>query len=183
MNGFNKYRKHFAIFTAVFILVICSITTWAYWANNKADSTVVKKSESTADSSSKGEQTSNKPHDSYQEGTSVSNSKAAVSGKEIKKPTGNFVSNHRPSITNPQNSAISSSCETTPEAICTISFTKNDKTITLDPKKVDAEGNAYWHWNLKDYDFSAGAWKITAKATLNSKSLTSDDALEFNVTP
>lgn len=177
----SKHKKHPANLIIVFILIVCSLVAGVYWLNNETDSAPMKETGSTADSSTKGEQTSSNLSDNRQADMPVSNNNKGMDGKTLKEPSGNFVSNHRPSITNPQASAISSSCETTPKATCMISFTKDDKTIALDPKQADANGNVYWYWNLKDYGFSAGAWKITAKATLNGASLVSGDALEFTV--
>lgn len=178
--AFITYRKRTVAAMIVLTFLASSLVAWVFWPEKKAVDTAVEKPASTADSSSKGEQTSSKISGGDLAETPVADSKNTAS-KELKKPSGNFVSNHRPAITNPQSSALSSSCETTPGATCAISFTKNDKTITLDSQKAGPDGAAYWQWDLKEYGFSAGTWKITAKATLNGKSLVSGDALEFMV--
>lgn len=102
--------------------------------------------------------------------------------QELKVPSGNFVSNHRPNLSGqPSPSQIQSVCITTPGATCTIVFIKNNEKRELPPQKTDGEGAAYWTWKLQDIGLTEGTWKVQAKATQGSQTKTADDVLALEV--
>jgi hypothetical protein len=101
-------------------------------------------------------------------------------------PTGDFVSNHHPSLSNnPSGSGyLTSTCSTTPGATCQITFTKDGVTKSLAVEVTDAGGAAYWNnWQPSDIGLTQGSWTITAVAKLGSQTLTANDALQLEVEP
>jgi len=93
-------------------------------------------------------------------------------------PYGNFVSNHKPG----QNGAPfdeNSVCNTTPGATCYIQFTMGSQTKKLEGRIADEGGVASWDWTASN--LASGKWIITAVATLNgqSKSTQDDQPLEI----
>jgi hypothetical protein len=98
-------------------------------------------------------------------------------------PTGNFVSNHRPKLSQTDEAIkkIQSSCVTTPGATCQIIFTKDGVSKSLAAQKTDAGGGAYWDWKLQDIGLTKGAWKIQAKATLGTQTETAEDSALLEV--
>ncbi|HEU4914167.1 MAG TPA: hypothetical protein VFT16_02050 [Candidatus Saccharimonadales bacterium] len=101
--------------------------------------------------------------------------------KEIKAVSGNFVSAHKFSLS--EAPLLQSSCETTPKITCQIFFVKGSTTLKLEAKTTDDGGAAYWTWKPGDIGLTTGAWKVQAKATSGSNSLSADDALPLEVTP
>lgn len=96
-------------------------------------------------------------------------------------PSGTFVSNHKPSLSG--RSQIASACNTTEGAACTIRFTKDGVTKTLEAKKTDKNGSVTWDWTLQQVGLTVGSWKIIASATLNGQTKTASDPLALDVTP
>lgn len=109
-------------------------------------------------------------------------------GQELIAPFGNFVSNHAPGTLDysgkPTPTAETSACNTTPGASCYIKFTYTDtgQTTQLSPQTVDANGSAIWNWDTsKDAHLTSGTWQITAVATLNGQSKTTDDPTKLTI--
>ena len=99
-------------------------------------------------------------------------------------PTGNFVSNHSPSLTGRLSSNNDQSiCNSTQTAVCKIAFTKDGVTKLLADKVLDGNGTNYWNWTLQDIGLTAGPWKVTATASLNGQTKTSVDATLLIVQP
>lgn len=100
-------------------------------------------------------------------------------------PTGNFVSNHQPSLGNKDggSSALESLCVTSPGATCKIIFTRNGVTKTLEEKSVGSDGFVLWTWDVNQAGFVEGSWEITAISTLNGVTSTSKDPLNMEVKP
>src|SRR5690606_17218727 len=97
-------------------------------------------------------------------------------------PFGNFVSNHRPNLSgSPAPNTLSSVCNTTPGASCTISFTKDGTTKSLPAQTADANGATYWNWKLQDIGLTTGTWKVQANASLNGQTKSASDALDLVV--
>lgn len=107
------------------------------------------------------------------------------SNTKLDKPTGNFVNNHRPRLSESDDrlKVMQSSCVTTPGASCQIIFTKGSTTKTLPAQKTDAGGGTYWNWKLQDVGLTEGAWKVQAKATLGTQTETAEDAAPLEVQP
>lgn len=107
-------------------------------------------------------------------------------GATLIKPSGAFVSNHQPSLSGASSpSAMQSVCNTTAGASCTITFVNSASgvTKTLAAQTTDKNGSAFWSWDVKSAGFSEGSWKITATATLNGQSSSSEDTLALEVKP
>lgn len=143
---------------------------------------VTEKNASEAPTTNKGSE-----ENSSSSAPNTSSDKAAPNSVEdgiLKKPSGVFVSNHRPSLGNsPDLMVVQSVCSTTPGAACYIQFTKNGLIRKLPGQKVDSNGDAYWTWNVKDAQLSEGAWKITAIATLGSQTEEVNDPIPLEVQP
>jgi hypothetical protein len=97
-----------------------------------------------------------------------------------KAPYGNFVSNHSPGK-NGSPTYEQSACNTTPGANCTITFSKDSISKSLAIKIVDSNGSAIWSWTPNQIGLSSGSWKITATATLNGQSASTDDQIPLEV--
>jgi cytoskeletal protein RodZ len=94
-------------------------------------------------------------------------------------PSGDFVSSHHVS----SSTTLVSVCNTTPGATCQIKFSDGSQTISLPAQTADRGGSAYWdNWTPAQYGITAGSWKITAYATLNGQTKSSQDSLELAVT-
>lgn len=141
-----------------------------------------------SDNATKGEQTTGNNSDANQTNNQGTNSSTKDDGTSangpLVAPSGNFVSNHRPSLSNsPSGSGfITSTCTTTPGASCQITFTKDGVTKSLPAQTTDAGGSTYWNnWRPEDYGLSEGSWTITAIAKSGTQTKTADDALMLEV--
>lgn len=98
-------------------------------------------------------------------------------------PVGVFVSNHHPNLSgSPAPNTESSTCTTTPNVKCQITFTMDGVTKTLPSKITDENGNTSWSWDIKEIGLTEGAWKVTAVAINGDKTATSEDALYLEIT-
>jgi hypothetical protein len=132
---------------------------------------------SDSDSASRAGNSSSPASDKSQSGPPTQGTTAALVS-----PSGNFVSNHKPGQNGAPNSETSV-CDTTPGASCYIQFTNNDTTKKLDAQTASADGVAIWYWNVKDAGFSAGSWKVSAVATFNGQTQTSNDVVTLEINP
>lgn len=101
----------------------------------------------------------------------------------LDQPTGTFVSNHRPGQGGTPTQEAST-CKTTPGASCYIQFSKDGTVKSLETQAVDSDGAAYWSWDVKDakgIGLASGSWKISAVATLNGQTKTSDDSIALEI--
>lgn len=97
-------------------------------------------------------------------------------------PTGAFVSNHRPNLSgSPAPNSMTSTCQTSPGAACTIKFSKGGVVKSLQAQTADSNGYTVWNWSLQDIDLTAGSWEITAVATIGKNSTSSRDVLNLEV--
>lgn len=103
------------------------------------------------------------------------------SGPGPTKPFGNFVSNHSPGNGLPTQEK--STCNTTPGASCYIQFSMGDLTKKLSTQTTDSSGATYWSWDIKDAGLSEGSWQISAIATLNGQSATTQDQIPLKIQP
>lgn len=76
---------------------------------------------------------------------------------------------------------MTSVCTTTPGASCKVVFTKGSITKLLNSQITDRGGSTYWNWNINDLGLDAGTWHITATATLNGYTKSTNDALDLVV--
>ncbi|HLG90565.1 MAG TPA: hypothetical protein VI336_00135 [Candidatus Saccharimonadales bacterium] len=89
-----------------------------------------------------------------------------------------YVNNHEPSS---RNELLYSTCVTSPGATCVIQFTKSGVTKPLQPGVADSYGSVYWTWRPSDIGLTTGSWTITAKATLNGQTKTSQDVIKLQI--
>jgi hypothetical protein len=96
-----------------------------------------------------------------------------------KQPSGVFVNSHTLKLSD----TAYSTCVTSSGAKCRIEFTKDGVTKTLQDTTADSDGAVYWSWKPQDIGLSEGTWSIKAVATLNGKSLGTDDGRNLEVQP
>lgn len=99
------------------------------------------------------------------------------------KPTGQFISNHHPSLSGKNGipNTETSTCSTTPGVDCQIRFTSGSVTKSLSAQKTDGNGNVIWNWKLQDIGLTVGTWKVTAVAINGGKAASAQDALQLVV--
>lgn len=101
-------------------------------------------------------------------------------GASLTPPTGEFVSNHSPSLSS--NTANESSvCNVTPGATCFIQFINNGTIESLPPETAGSSGSVDWNWKLQNLHIIAGTWTITAVASKNGQTMSSNDSLNMTV--
>ncbi len=167
-------------------LIIAGVFIWHQTTQQHTKtSTANNAAKSISNSNTKGGpvQTSEPVVSSGNSGAGSNNDKSTqtVSGQLIA-PSGNFVSNHHPNLSgSPAPNQISSDCNTTPGAVCQITFTKGPLVKSLLAQTTDASGTTYWSWKLDDVGLTAGTWQVRAIATLNGKSLDMKDAMNLDV--
>jgi hypothetical protein len=99
-------------------------------------------------------------------------------------PTGDFVSNHHPNLSgSPAPNTMTSVCDTTPGASCSIFFTLNGTTKSLPTETVDSGGSAYWGWTLQSIGLTTGSWVIHATVSLEGQTKTATDAMTLTILP
>ena|SRR5579859_7734742 len=107
-----------------------------------------------------------------------------TTNQPLKAPSGTFVSNHKPSLSGSSApSQEQSVCNTTPGANCYIQFTKGNVTKTLPVQTVNSSGSAYWTWDVQSAGFSVGSWQVTAIASANGQTMTTQDSQPLEVQP
>jgi hypothetical protein len=95
-------------------------------------------------------------------------------------PSGTFVSNHHPGE-NGTPTTEESVCNTTPYAQCDIQFTNNGIVKDLGFETTDANGSAFWQWDVNGSDIGPGEWQITAIAKLGNQTVETTDSLKLEV--
>jgi hypothetical protein len=172
---------------ALLLVIVCLAVTWGR-TDNKGDMTRAV----TGGQNTKGEpptNNSNPPSANTQQPnaqTGDGKNESPDPAIHLETPTGNFVSNHRPSLSaNATMNEEQSVCNTTPGATCQIKFTKGNITKTLPLQITDRGGATYWSWKIQDKDIglSTGSWQIQAVATLGNQTQTASDSLNLEVTP
>lgn len=110
---------------------------------------------------------------------------STTTNQPLSAPFGSFVSNHYPNLSgSPAPSEEQSSCNTTPGAKCTITFTNDSGIVkTLPEQTTDSSGLAFWSWDVNKAGFTEGTWHIKATASLNGQSASSKDSLDLKVGP
>lgn len=103
-----------------------------------------------------------------------------MSSLPVTKPSGSFVSNHKPGQNNsPLDEA--SVCNTTANINCQITFTKDGVTKSLPVKITDSAGAAYWSWTPQSIGLTTGNWTVTAVATNTQQTESTADTLALQV--
>lgn len=145
----------------------------------------------TANQNTKGadRQTTNQkqgPHNTSNGDTTTSLQSGSIAMSPLLVPNGNFVSNHHPNLSgSPAPNAMTSVCNTSAGASCTITFT-NIATNVIKPlptQTTDKGGSAYWDWRLQDIGLTTGTWKIEAIARLGNQTQSAQDEMNLEVGP
>jgi hypothetical protein len=114
-------------------------------------------------------------------GDNNSGSTASTSSSlPLKAPEGSFVSNHYPGTEDSSYDEVSN-CITTPGATCYIRFTNGSSTTKLPAKITNDNGVASWSWDIEKAELTKGLWKITAVATLNGQTKSTEDQTPLTV--
>lgn len=104
-------------------------------------------------------------------------------------PEGTFVSNHgngnNPRVT--VNTQEESTCTTTPGATCQVTFTQGSQTEFLPAEQTSTEnsktgvpaGTVSWGWTPAQIGLAPGEWQVTATATLNGQTKSTQDTTEL----
>lgn len=187
----GSLKKRIALLTIVLLIVVALILLIL----EKTDTTHLfhtPKPAPTASSYTKGE--TKNPNGSIKQNGSTGDNKqngSSTAGAQksdentvvtLLDPSGDFVSNHHPNLSNsPAPNVMTSVCTSTPGATCVITFTKGSITKSLDQQTTDSGGSAYWNWKLQDIGLTEGSWKIKATAKLGSQVKTAEDALTLEV--
>jgi hypothetical protein len=98
-------------------------------------------------------------------------------------PTGQFVSNHMPSLSGQEQLRTeTSSCTTTPGATCQIRFRRGSVVKSLPAKIAGSDGTALWNsWDIAAIGLTAGTWEITAVAANGLHAVTTRDPINLSV--
>lgn len=187
----HRSKKLPLLITALVVLILAGVGI-AYARNrhasqhvNFAPSSATPTTGGASANSQKGEvsQTENSSNntntsDGSQPGDSKSNTGGAINTALVK-PTGDFVSAHHVSTS----TSLTSVCNTTAGANCTIVFTASDGTTKkLAAQTTDRGGSTYWNsWTPASIGLFPGSWAIQATATLNGQTLSTNDAMALEV--
>jgi len=60
-------------------------------------------------------------------------------------------------------------------------LTNGSTTTKLPAQKTDSDGATYWEWDINDAHLSSGNWKITAVATLNGQTKSTQDEIPLSI--
>ena len=90
-------------------------------------------------------------------------------------PWGSFVSNHSPGQDSSPTTEVSV-CNTSPGATCYIKFVNGSYNRTLPVQTADSQGTVTWNWDTSSPALPSGSWQITAVATLNGQTKTTQDS-------
>ena len=174
----------------ILIVILAIVAVVGFYLLAKTSSHTAKSSQGTTQTqiSNKGLGSSQSPSQSLsnqpaQSSTSTGQSSNTNSNLVLVSPTGQFVSNHNPSLSSTVTSSESSSCNTTPGASCTITFTNNNVVKSLPTQVVDQYGGTTWSWTVEGVGLTQGSWLIEANATLSGQTKSATDAQMLNVGP
>jgi cytoskeletal protein RodZ len=183
----KKSRSRFskkALITLI-VLVLVSAALFALHAKNIHQAQSRNGSIPTSTVTPSSSNTSNNPSttDGSASSTPLSNKlpQPSTASTDLKTPFGTFVSNHKPGQ-NGSPTSEQSVCNTTAGASCDIQFKNSSGVVkTLGSEKADANGSAYWSWDVKGATLAPGEWHVTAIATLNGQTKTSNDPTPLEV--
>jgi len=189
-RGNARKTRRKTIFICVALVVLAGAVAAGIYILNKKDTpaktnthTTSQKGETASSGNSSGSPTTtpNNPATNSENGKDSSPSSVSPTTPPAT-PSGTFISNHHPNLSgSPAPNKIQSTCITTPGAKCTIVFTKGTVSKSLDSQVADADGAVYWEWILQDKGLTEGVWKVTAVATLNNQTASTDDPINLEV--
>ncbi len=188
-----RFNKKSVVISGIAVLIIVCAGAYFWHKHQTAKSNIPynESSNSSKNSNNNGAKQTSTSNGSNPDGSvsdqADTSDKTQASSSALVKPSGAFVSNHRPSLSGSGGvpSSEVSVCNTTPGATCTITFTNtgNNAVKTLASQKTDSNGAVYWSWDINTAGFSQGTWTIAATSSLNGQSLSAKDALNLEVLP
>lgn len=188
MKKMGMPTKKVYIVSAICAIVVLAIIGWFLTrkhqvpsSTNSSDVTANTESTSSIPSSATPSTTSDKTQSA---GSPVTSTPTTSSTPNLPKPTGTFVSNHRPNLSGqPAPNSMNSICITIEGASCQIAFIKDGISKALPSKVADKNGTVTWDWKLQDIGLEQGTWQIQAQATLGAQKQVSIDNLNLEVGP
>lgn len=176
----KKPSKKVLYVVAAIVLAVAAVGFAYFYFHNKNTTNTAQKTSTESTTTEKNQTNGGGITSSKDDDSSDSPAPSPDAGIMPVKPSGTFVSNHRPNLSGtPAPNTITSTCTTTPGSQCTIRFTNGSTSLSLPSKSTDGNGNVNWTWKLQDIGLTAGAWKITAIATNGSHSAEESDALDL----
>jgi len=105
------------------------------------------------------------------------------SSSALTAPSGTFVNNHTPSLSDASRNQENSVCITAPGAGCNITFTMGATVKQLGMRTADDKGAASWDWTPQGIGLTAGTWQIQATVTDSGQSKSTVDPIKLVVKP
>ncbi len=185
-------RKNKKLWIIIGILILIGLAFLALHKNNKVSYTSSNNKSTTSGSTKNQTSSSTSTPTTTSNNSTSSNAKTSTTATTnttsqqnitLISPTGSFVSNHNPSLSNSALSTEQSTCNTNPGVSCNITFTNTstNNTISLGSKTTNSSGSAYWTWTLQGVGLTQGNWKITATSSYNQESKSVNDSLLLSV--
>lgn len=190
----QKRSRLSLIITIILLVLVAAAISYYYFQKKAADQRQQQYGSSTTTPTENVSTPSSSTTSSSSSGGSITSSKDASTSTTTapsidtsvtpQTPVGTFVSNHRPNLSgSPAPNTMNSTCRTTLGAVCTISFTNGETTVSLPEKTTDANGNVSWDWKLQDINIGKGSWTVKAVAKNGSKTAESTDPIKLEVGP
>jgi hypothetical protein len=173
----------FALVGVVLLVAVLEFTNQTHFFHKRSIAVIP----STPDGKSSTAQTTTSASSPSQPPGSTGSQKrgGVVTTTTLAEPFGTFVSNHTPGKDGAPTHE-ESVCNTTPGASCYVQFAKGDAIRKLDAQVVDSTGAAYWSWDVNDakgVGLTTGSWKVSAVATLDGQTKTSNDVIPLEIQP
>lgn len=177
----NKNRKKLIIIGGS-LLVIVVLTGLAFYINRSDAPTPISTKQPSITSNKGSQSSADQVTSPTNQASEQTNNKYPTSGTNTSSarviaPSGTFVNNHTPGMSD----SMLSICSTTPAISCQIRFTKNGTTRSLAVQTTDETGNTVWSWTPKSIGLTTGTWQITVTASAGSKSETVNDPIALEV--
>jgi len=173
---------------AILILVLIGggIFFWYRHVNHKKIEVVSATTVNTSNNSDKnatGGNVSNPPSTSSSNNSSKGQTTSTgnqTTGNTPQPPSGNFVSNHEPGA-NGSPEEEQSVCNVRSGVTCSLSFTKGNVTKSLNAQVASSTGSVSWDWTPSSIGLTTGSWTITATASLDGYSSSTQDKILLEV--
>lgn len=179
-NHASRIRYQPILITVFAVLLVAGVSYYVFNSQKHANlniipSSTVSPKASTSNSLNKNSAKQSTPTtagNTVVENSSTQKTASSTSSNStLTAPTGTFVSNHNPGVGSP--TTEESICNTTPGASCYIEFEMGNVVKTLSTQTVGSSGTVYWSWDATT--LTQGSWNVSAVATLNGQTKTSND--------
>ena len=173
----------FLIIIVILVLLGSGCFLWYKSAHNTSSiKTVNVPTNSKSNKSTVGGGTSTSPSNSSGSASTTQNNTPInqPTGTPPQSPSGEFVSNHNPGANGSPNTE-ESVCNVQPGVSCVISFTQGNVTKSLNPQVAGSSDSVSWSWSPSSIGLTSGSWKVTATASFDGYSSTTQDGVLLNV--